>query len=167
MFSFWHIVTHSWVVDPPTTLKSTKILVQIYKEHFYLLEIKKKYILCQLSGKLCRQKPSKLYQIYKVKKQTTIIILVKTNHSTENKVVNLTEAFTSIYLHCTRVHMCILHWFYVYLLINWLFIAIKNITNIDFCNLICTIMWISTNIIGMLCPFVYDRCHLGAKPLRW
>lgn len=35
VFSFWHIVTHIWVVDPPTTLKSTKILVQIYK-HFYL-----------------------------------------------------------------------------------------------------------------------------------
>lgn len=42
MFSFWYIVTHIWVVDPPTILKSTKILVQIYEEHFYLLEIKKK-----------------------------------------------------------------------------------------------------------------------------
>lgn len=48
---------------------------------------------------------------------------------------NLTEAFTSIYLHCTCVHMCILHRFYVYLMINWLFRAIKNITKIDFLQL--------------------------------
>lgn len=31
--------------------------------------------------------------------------------------------------------MCILHWFYVYLLINWLFGAIKNRTKIDFLQL--------------------------------
>lgn len=58
----------------------------------------------------------------------------KTKHSTENNVDNLTNAFTSIYLHCMCVQRCILDrymvLFYVYLLNNWQFGAIKNTTKI-------------------------------------
>lgn len=73
MFSFWHIVTHIWVVDQSATVTSPKILIQMEKEHFYLREIYHiKKILCQPSlGKLQRL-TIVLANLWSLKKTTNI-----------------------------------------------------------------------------------------------
>lgn len=56
-------------------------------------------------------------------------MFIKTNHSTENKVDDVIDAFTNIYLHCMCVYMCTLL-FYVYFLNYWLFRAMKSLTEL-------------------------------------
>lgn len=54
-------------------------------------------------------------------------MFIKTNHSTENKVDDVIDAFTNIYLHSMCVYMCTLLC-YVYFLNYWLFRAMKSLT---------------------------------------
>lgn len=57
-------------------------------------------------------------------------MFIKTNHSTENKVDDVIDAFTNIYLHCMSVYMCTLLC-YVYFLNYWLFRATKSLTELE------------------------------------